>query len=130
MLFSRYTIGLSLVWLVVIVLLAATFAGLDRAPELGQLLLAGVALILLGAASYGMFRWMLADVQYGYGAEWGRRERRVHQERDQLRLQLRNATLQREQLERQLFQSRNQTRRLREVFQQLNHPAAFLDAFG
>lgn len=105
---------------------------LRNAPASSGDLLAMIlgSMTFLGLATYAAFRWMILDAEHGFGAEWGRRETGVHLERDQLRLQLRSETMRREQAEKELANARLQTKRLREVFQQLNHPAAFLDPAG
>jgi len=127
---SRYSLALISLWSAVAFFLCLSLLRNGSGMVRGQVLLPFGAMFFLGAATYCAFRWMLQDVEHGFGMEWGRRETTVHLERDRLRLKLREHALEVEQLRKDLGGSREQTIRLREVFHQLNHPAAFLAPDG
>lgn len=84
----------------------------------------------LGVATYSSFRWMLQDVENGFGMEWGKREHAVHLERDSLRLDVERERLRAQELLDKVEMATLQTERLHSVFSQLCHPVAFLDLDG
>lgn len=127
---SRYSLALITLWLVVSLLIA--LAALRVYPgERPWIPLAFLGVFLtLGVTTYSAFRWMLQDVENGFGMEWGKREHAVHLERDSLRLDLEQEQLRSRDLAGRLKNASLQTRRLHSVFSQLCHPVVFLDLQG
>lgn len=95
----------------------------------GGLAVAG-AFAVLGLITFFGFRRIVRDLEDGFGQEWGRREHRVHRERDALRLELQQDKARVRDLSEALKNAKLQTSRLHAVFSQLSHPVAFLDLHG
>jgi PAS domain S-box-containing protein len=125
---SRHFMALTLLWLVVSVLTGLTVHRL--VPGTAAAAAVFLVFLSLAVATYSAFRWMLQDVEHGFGMEWGRREHAVHLERDALRLDLEQARLNISELEAKLQDATLQTARLHSVFTQLCHPVVFLDLKG
>ncbi len=127
---SRYSVALVTLWLVVSVLIALTAHRVYSGEGLWIPLAFLGVFLALGVTTYSAFRWMLQDVENGFGMEWGKREHAVHLERDALRLDLAQERIQGKDLSGKLKNASLQTRRLHSVFSQLSHPVAFLDLQG